>query len=161
MIKVFPELKGEDRKTLILSLSDFMDDEDYAQSNKNRAHIIEINANAFRDKVSLERDYESQVKQRWFVQGTDYRAIAKHELGHRYQYIHNIDNSTIIEIAMKSARVSTPDDLFAFLSDNLSHYSSKYIDGSEIISEVFADVFGSDEPSYFSTRFMDFLKEMV
>ena len=42
-----------------------------------------------------------------------------------------------------------------YLENNLSLYASEYEDGSEIISEVFADAFGTDNPSEFSLRFMD------
>ena len=42
-----------------------------------------------------------------------------------------------------------------YIAKNLSEYAGAFKDGSEIISEVFSDVFGSDNPSEFSLMFME------
>lgn len=41
-----------------------------------------------------------------------------------------------------------------YLEKNLSEYSSKFKDESEIISEVFTDVYNSKKPGEFSLKFM-------
>lgn len=157
---VFPELLGNDKKTLTLALSDTMNANDFASTDKSIGHIIKLNGNAFRDSKKLDKEYQNLVNDMWFVQGTDKLSIVKHELGHLYQTVHNISDESIIDLALKSSGKSNKKELFRFLNDNLSLYSGSYKDGSEIISEVFSDYFGSRTPSEFSKKFMNELIEM-
>lgn len=151
---IFPELKGNEKKSLTLLLSDTMKANDFASTDENIGHIIKLNADAFRNSEKLEMEYQKLVNDKWFVQGTDSKAIVKHELGHLYQTVHNISDDEIMKIAMNSAGIDDKKALFSFLDNNLSKYSGSYKDGSEIISEVFSDYFGSKVPSDFSKKFM-------
>jgi hypothetical protein len=157
---VFPELKGNERKPLTLSLSDTMRANDFASTEKGVSHIIKINGNAFRDSAKLEKEYQKLVDDMWFVQGTTKNSIVKHELGHLYQTVHSLSDETIIDMAMKASGINDKKTLFRFLGENLSLYSGRYKDGSEIISEVFSDYFGSKSPTNFSKMFMRELIEM-
>lgn len=144
----FPEIKNG-RKKLIISLDEYMNPDDFAITN---GHIIRINADAFRDAEVLRAEYEKLEKERWFVKGTDYHSIIKHETGHVVANLYGIDG---LEIAKKLTGINSTTELMMYLENNLSLYASEYEDGSEIISEVFADAFGTDNPSEFSLRFMD------
>ena len=157
---VFPELKGNERKPLTLSLSDTMRANDFASTEKGVSHIIKINGNAFRNSAKLEKEYQKLVDDMWFVQGTTKNSIVKHELGHLYQTVHSLSDETIIDMAMKASGINDKKALFRFLGENLSLYSGRYKDGSEIISEVFSDYFGSKSPTNFSKMFMRELIEM-
>lgn len=95
--------------------------------------------------------YESLSKEGWFVKGTDYRSIVKHETGHVVANIYGING---MEIAMDITGNSRK-EVMRYISSNLSEYAGAFKDGSEIISEVFSDVFGSDNPSEFSLRFIE------
>lgn len=59
-----------------------------------------------------------------------------------------------MEIAMDITGNSRK-EVMRYISSNLSEYAGAFKDGSEIISEVFSDVFGSDNPSEFSLRFIE------
>ena len=144
----FPKIKNG-RKKLTISLDEYMDPNDFAITN---GHIIRINADAFRDIEVLRAEYEKLEKESWFVKGTDYRSIIKHETGHVVANLYGIDG---LEIAKKITGINSITELMMYLENNLSLYASEYEDGSEIISEVFANVFGTDDPSEFSLRFMD------
>ena len=160
VLDVFPELSGTDRKPLTLILSSSMKSGDFAETRRSVSHIIYLNGNAFRDYKKLEKEYQLLVSEKWFVQGTNSTTIAKHELGHLYQSFHHISDETIVDIAVQSSGAHDKVDLFGFLKDNLSRYSGSYVDGSEIISEVFSDYFGSDNPSSFSKNFIERLLQM-
>lgn len=157
---IFPELLGNDKRPLTLSLSDMMNANDFASTDKGVGHIIKLNGNAFRDSKKLDKEYQKLVDDMWFVQGTDKSSIVKHELGHLYQTVHNISDESIVDIALKSSGMSDKKELFRFLNDNLSLYSGSFKDGSEIISEVFSDYFGNKNPTEFSKKFMRELIEM-
>ncbi|MGN0632541.1 MAG: hypothetical protein ACI4JW_01585 [Oscillospiraceae bacterium] len=160
VLNAFPELKGTERKHLTIILSETMLNNDFASTNKKHTHIIELNINAFRNAKKLEYEYNKLVDEKWFVQGSSYNSIIKHELGHLYQLIHNISDEQIVEIAMKITNIDNRKSLFSYLKANLSEYSASYKDGSEIISEVFSDFFGSKNPTYFSREFISELLKM-
>lgn len=160
IISLFPELLGDERRKLSINLSDYMDDEDYAQIRQSTPNIIDFNANAFRSKERLREDYNRQVNEKWFVQGTSYRSIIVHELGHRYQRTNGITNQQIVDIALRAGNFSTREELFRYLDTNLSQYSAAYTDGREIISEVFSDYFTNQKPSEFSKIFVDELLKL-
>ena len=144
----FPEIKSG-RKRITISLDEHMSADDFAVT---KGHIIHINADAFRNAIDLAKEYESLSKEGWFVKGTNYRSIIKHETGHVVANLYGIDG---LDIAKKITGINSNIELMAYLEKNLSLYASEYEDGSEIISEVFSDVFGTGNPSEFSLRFMD------
>ena len=155
MLKLFPELRGSIERPFTIKVVNGIENETYAETSLTWTNIIRLNANAFRSKAALEEDYRKKVEERWFVQGTDYTAIIIHETGHMFQSIHHLKNEQIIEIASRCTGIQDRKTLFNYLKDNLSEYSGNYKNGTEIISEIFADYFGSDGPSELSKRFMD------
>jgi hypothetical protein len=156
----FPELRGSNRKPFTINLSFAMADNDFAETYPNVSHIIHFNGNAFRNREKLSQEYEKLVKERWCVQGTDYHSIIYHEMGHLYQSANSISDETILDIAQKVSGSSTKKDVLSFVHANLSEYASEYPNGSEIISEVFSDYFGNQQPSEFSKQFMTELEKL-
>lgn len=143
----FPAIRSG-RKKLTISLDEHMNSDDFAITN---GHIIRINADAFRDAEVLRAEYEKLEKERWFVKGTDYRSIIKHEVGHVVANMYGLDGMEIASGITNSDRKETMN----YIAKNLSEYAGAFKDGSEIISEVFSAVFGSDNPSEFSLKFME------
>ena len=143
----FPEIKSG-RKRITISLDEHMGADDFAVT---KGHIIHINADAFRNADDLAKEYESLSKEGWFVKGTNYRSIIKHETGHVVANIYGINS---LEIAMDITG-SSRKEVMRYVSSSLSEYAGAFKDGSEIISEVFSDVFGTDNPSEFSLRFIE------
>ena len=143
--KLYPDIKTGKRKLTIM-LDDTLDSKDFAVT---RDHIVSINANAFRDTKMLAEEYAKLVEERWFVQGTDYHAIIKHELGHIISNAYNIDG---LEIAKKVSGLESTIELKEYLENILSEYSIAYDDGSEIISECFSSVFGSYKKNEFALK---------
>ena len=146
--KRFPEIKSG-KKKITISLDEYMSADDFAVT---KGHIIHINADAFRNADDLAKEYVSLSKDGWFVKGTNYRSIIKHETGHVVANLYGING---LDIAKRITGINSNIELMAYLENNLSLYASEYEDGSEIISEVFSDVFGTGNPSEFSLRFMD------
>lgn len=148
----FPELLGEGKKRLTIQLTSMQDD-DYASTNPVISHVIFINEKTYRSWAALKSSYENGLKTKWFVQGTSELAILQHEAGHLYQTIHSIPDEEIKSIAIDLLNTNS-DDLSEKLKENLSEYSSVARTGGEILSEVFAGYFGSDNPKSFILSFM-------
>jgi len=147
VMRLYPGLKTGKNK-VILELDRLMDSEDFA---KTIGHIIHINADAFRNTDLLNGEYLKAVKDKWFVQGTDYHAIVKHEIGHAVANRYNINGLEIAErITGKKGA-----NLTEFLEENLSEYSASYEDGREIISECFASVYGGSIKNEFALKFVE------
>ena len=135
------------KKRLTIRLSELLDDEDFAET---QGHIININANAFRDVDVLRKEYAKLVDKGWFVKGTDYHSIIYHELGHVVANKYQID-------ILKNAEIITGKkdaELLEFIKANLSQYAGSYVDGREIIAESFSSVFGSGN-SEFALKFIE------
>nr|DAU98177.1 MAG TPA: minor capsid protein 2 [Caudoviricetes sp.] len=135
------------KKRLTIRLSELLDDEDFAET---QGHIININANAFRDIDVLRKEYAKLVDKGWFVKGTDYHSIIYHELGHVVANKYQID-------ILKNAEIITGKkdaELLEFIKANLSQYAGSYVDGREIIAESFSSVFGSGN-SEFALKFIE------
>ena len=107
--------------------------------------------NAFRDITVLKREYAKLVEAKWFVAGTDYHAIIYHEIGHFLAEVYRIDG---LGIAKKITGIQSTPALMDYLEENLSGYAASFEDGSEIISECFASVFGSSVENDFALRFV-------
>ena len=161
MLKVYPELNADPARPFTIKIVNGLEANVFAQTTRRTSqNVVQINANAFRDGAKLSEEYGKLAADKWFVKGTDHSAIVKHEIGHMYQAIHKISDDTIVETAMRVSRQTDRKSLFRFLTENLSEYAGSYKDGSEIISEVFADYYGSKEPTEFSVAFMGALNEM-
>ena len=76
--KDFPEILDE-RNGIWLEL-DYNLGTDFATTESG--HIIHLNAVYFSNLEMMKKDYDSAVKEGRFVQGTDWRAISRHEVGH-------------------------------------------------------------------------------
>ena len=132
--ELFPDIKKGKNK-LTISLDEHMKADDFAIT---RGHIIYINADAFRDINILRKEYDKLAREGWFVKGTDYRSIIRHETGHVVANTYSIDG---LEISKKITGFSSTSELMEYLKDNLSTYASEYEDGLEIVSECFSGVF--------------------
>ncbi|MFQ9546386.1 MAG: hypothetical protein ACLR02_15375, partial [Clostridium sp.] len=150
----YPILKDK-KKPLTLKLQYYMQDEDFAQSKK---HIICINGKMLRSKEILKKYYLSLSEEKWFTANTSYRAIVKHEIGHT---IHDLYKINTIDISKKILNVESEKELFIKLKSYLSIYSSTRLDGSEILSEVFAEFYDSKKPREFSLKFMEEVDKII
>lgn len=146
--KHYPEIKKGKRK-LTIQLDETLKDADFAVTN---GHIVSINANAYRNTKLLSNEYKKAVDEGWFVGGTDYHAIIKHEIGHVVANEYKCDP---LQIAMKCSGIKSKIELMEYLESHLSKYSVSYSDGSEIISECFSSVYGSGKPTDFALKFVE------
>ena len=140
----FPAVSDE-RHKLTLAMEGNMNANDFAIT---RGRVINFNENAFRDIERLQEEYKKLVNEGWFVKGTDYKAIIHHEFGHVVAETYKIDS---LKIACEITGLSVIETL-DLVEPQLSLYATSYEDGSEIISEVFADM-STNNPSEFSREF--------
>ena len=143
----FPGL-SDDRRRLTIELSRTLDQDTFAQTH---GRIVGINIDAYRDTEFLEAEYQKLVEQGWFVKGTNSHAIIAHEMGHVVEMVFGIDPLTL---AQKVSGVNR-NEVLDFCEKNLSGYSAAYSDGTEIISECFASVFGSSERNEFALKIVE------
>lgn len=144
----YPNIKKGKRK-LTIRLDENMSADDFAETY---GHIIHINSNAFRDKSKLAEEYDKAVRSKWFVSGTDYHSIIKHEIGHVVADKYKIDG---LSVAQKVLGTKNNAEIMEYLFENMSQYSALHDDGTEIISECFANVFGSKKPLNFALQFLE------
>ena len=152
--KLYPEIKTGKRKLTIM-LDDTISSMDFAIT---RGHIVSINGNAYRNTQILAEEYDKLVEAGWFVKGTDYHSIIKHELGHVISNAYKIDG---LEIAKRITGIDSMQELMLYLEDNLSSYSGYFEDGSEIISECFASVYGSNKKNDFALQFVEECSKII
>ena len=128
----FPDV-ADARHRLTLVLDDTMDANDFAMTKGRHIHL---NADAYRNLDRLKEEYRKLVKEGWFVRGTDWRAIVHHEFGYIVANIFGID---LMEIASTvTGYEGFP--VIAYVQEILPGYAASDFDGSETISEVFADM---------------------
>ena len=142
MFSKYPELRGTDKKPFTLLLDRNMRSIDFAEVRDGAPHIMHINADAYRDKNCLRREYEKLSNEGWFVRGSSYRSVVYHEVGHMVSDIYGIDGLAVMKEVLGTD--STAEALL-WCRNNLSEYSFKS-DGSEIISEMFSAFYGSENP---------------
>lgn len=158
LLQTYPELSGTKEKPFTLKVVNGMDANDFAMTARgNDSHIIQLNANAFRDEKKLAEEYQKLVDDGWFVKGTTYRSIVMHEMGHIFQNVRKIENKEILNVACLATGLLSVKEMFSYLEKHFSAYAGSYKSGIEIISEVFSDYFSSADPSEFSKVFMDIL----
>lgn len=145
--KDFPALT-EGKKRLTIELTELIDSGVLAVT---RGHIISLNANAFRDISVLAKEYAKLEQSGWFVKGTDYRSIIRHEMGHVVAHMYGIDG---LEIAMKVTGIKDKNKLMEYVENNLSQYASVHENGVEIISECFSSVY-SGRKNKFALLFVE------
>lgn len=147
LLQKYPDV-NTGRQMLTIALDSNLRSVDFAETT---GRIIRINANAFRDTARLSVEYQKLTDAKWFVKGTDYRAVIYHEMGHVVANCYNIDSASI---AKEILGFKTNTQVLDYCFDNLSQYSSAYKDGCEIIAECFASAFNSKEKNKFALKFV-------
>ncbi len=136
----FPKLI-EGKTKLQIHNSFNMQDDDFAMTLGNKVYI---NNFAFRDKTLLANEYDKLVKEGWFVDGSDYRSVIHHELGH---VVANVYGLSSMNIAKEITGLSHKETL-KYVESNLSEYSAKDLKGLEIISEVFSGIYSGTSNNF-------------
>jgi len=115
-----------EKKGLHIMTDYTMDPDDYAITKQM---TIIINPATFRNREALEKDYAERAAENWFVMGTDYRSIARHETGHAiihalglspkqmHRIVEDIDTSTISEYAMRTDGEAIAESFSAYYSN--------------------------------------------
>lgn len=135
ILKDFPEIISNVKKPFTFQLDYFMNNDDFAEVAEGSTHIIKFNGNALRDKLKLAEEYSKLSESGFFVKGTDYHSIIHHEMGH---IIGDIRKTNSLALLKEILQTPSTTETLNWCAENLSHYSSKYLDGSEIISEAFS-----------------------
>ena len=148
----FPAV-SDGRHKLELEMSILLGAEDYAETVGRK---IKLNAAAYRDVKLLAAEYAKDVADGWFVKGTDWRAIIHHEFGHVVANVYKLDP---LKIACEITGFK-PAETLKFLERELSKYAGLKLDGSEIISEVFADI-STGKACDFSHKFYNKVLELT
>lgn len=120
-------------------------------------HVVHLNAPYFGNIGKLEQEYAESVSQGRFVRGTDWRAIARHESGHVVAALYHIDP---MEIALEIKDGFLEADILDALTDELSVYSTEFLDGREIISECFSAYY-SKVGNEFAERYVSRCKQFA
>ena len=155
ILKVYPELNNNPQLPFTIKMVNGMSANDFAMTTKSKdINIVQLNANAFRNKAKLAEEYQKLVDEGWFVEGTTYRSIIVHEMGHMYEHQNKTD---VFSICKEILGTEKNIDVLEYLAKNLSEYSSIYTDGSEIISEIFSS-FYTGKPKDFEREFIEKLK---
>ena len=160
MLRKYPELNSNPNLPFTLKVVNGMDANDFSMTTRYQdINVVQLNANAFRDKSKLEEEYDKLVKDRWFAQGTSYRSIIVHEIGHMYQRRQHLSDEDVVNIAMRVSGISDKKALFRYIESDLSRYASRYKEGTEILSEVFSSFYSGNSQSAFASDMMS-QKEM-
>ena len=148
----FPTV-ADKRHRISLGWSWTMDADDFAIT---KGRVITLNAAAFRNIKRLEEEYQKQVNKRWFVNGTNWKAIIYHEFGHVLAQELKINSLKIVCEMTGKGKLTA----LNYVQEQLSDYAGYIIDGSEIISEVFSDM-TKTKPCEFSRLFMKKVSEQI
>ena len=155
MLRKYPELNSNPNLPFTLKVVNGMDANDFAMTTRYQdINVVQLNANAFRDKNKLEEEYDKLVKERWFAHGTSYRSIIVHEIGHMYQRRRQLSDEDIVNIAMRVSGISDKKALFRYIESDLSRYASRYKEGTEILSEVFSSFYSGNSQSALASGMM-------
>lgn len=134
VINDFSEL-AQGKNKLQIHNSFNMADVDFAETKgKNK---IYINNYAFRDKQLLSDEYDRLVKEKWFVEGSSYKSIIYHELGHVVENVYGLSSKKIVNQVLICNTMSSLD----YVKLNLSKYAASRDDCKEIISEAFSSIY--------------------
>lgn len=155
LLQKYPELRGTKEKPFTLKIVNGMEANDFAMtSTGNDSHVIQLNANAFRDEKKLAEEYQKLVDEGWFVKGTTYHSIVIHEMGHMYANVHKIDGFEVAKDILNMNDASTN----LYLLSNISEYASQL--KSEVIAEVFSSYYGG-QPNQFEKDFIKYIHERM
>lgn len=144
----FPLIK-EGKKPVTIQLDENIAPNDFAVT---RNHVICINAKAFRDTKRLAEEYQKLADDGWFVKGTDYRSIIRHEVGHVVANKYELDG---LEAVKAVTGDSSNDAVIHTVRKELSEYAAFYSDGTEIISESFSGAYSSGEKDKFALKVIE------
>ena len=147
--KDFP-LIIEGRKGIVLEL-DYSMGTDFATAMFG--HIIHLNGAYFSNLEMLITEYDNAVSENRFVQGTTWRSIIRHELGHIVANKYNIKPMQVAKILLET---NSNLRVLEILADELSLYSTEYPDGREIISEAFSGYY-SNADNEFAKKFVKYI----
>lgn len=136
----------------------FDDSEDFAGTQANK---VTINGIYYNDTVFLEKSYSERVSEKYFVNGTTWKDIIFHELGH---IVCNMYKINPLDIAMDILHTNLKSEVAEYVAENLSIYAAtQYLsmvsnqmefDGSEIIAESFCAYYGKTR-NQFATKFLE------
>jgi len=141
--KDYPLIR-EGKKPVTIHLDEWIDSNDFAVT---RNHVICINANAYRDTVKLAEEYQKLVDAGWFVKGTDYRSIIRHEIGHVIEYKYELDG---LEAVKKITETKSNMEALNIVKKELSEYAA--LVDREIVSESFSGAYSSGEKNEFALQ---------
>ena len=118
---------------------------------------IFFNSMAYGDRYSLQKEYQKLANNRWFVKGTDYKALVFHEFGHIVASEYSVDSMLIAKEILGTA---TNAETLEQVKIKLSRYAADASDGSEIIAECFAAVYGG-APNDFALSFVEACDKII
>lgn len=155
MLLRYPELNNNPDLPFTIKVVNGLDANTFAQTTRySNTNVVQLNANAFRNAQKLSEEYDKLVKRNWFPQGTTYRSIVIHEIGHIIERKSKVDTLSIIKSIVGSDDYS---EIERYLVENLSEYS---VNGSSFTSEVIPEVFNAFYGSSLSNQFAaDFMAE--
>lgn len=141
VLERYHRLRGTERKRFILELNETMSPVDFAQVDSSSPHILQLNANAFRSKTALTKEYAKLADEGWFVKGTNYKSVIYHEVGHMIANVYGISGVDVVAKIIGLRKTET----IIWCRTNISEYSSMG-EGQEIIAEMFSAYFGLEQP---------------
>lgn len=142
LLDKYPELLGSSKRPFTLYLDRNMASVDFAEVKDGVPHIMHLNADAYRQKASLQAEYKKLADDGWFVSGTDHSSVVYHEMGHMVSDVYGIDGMEVMKQVLKAQNDA---EVIVWCKGNLSTYSAK-VDGSEIIAEAFSAFYGLETP---------------
>lgn len=142
----FPLIK-EGKKPITILLDESIDSKDFAVT---RNHIICINANAYRNTAMLADEYQKLVDSGWFVKGTDYRSIIRHEVGHVVENKYGLNG---LEAVKNVTGIKSDVEAMDIVGKELSDYAYG-VDG-EIVSECFSGAYSSGKKNEFALQVIE------
>jgi len=156
VLDYFPEMGN---KPIVLRLGNKMKSADFALTETNGT--IFLNADAFRDRFTLAKEYSAAVDDKKFVENTTFTGILCHELGHRFALLHpEIDYLSLAKDVVNDINLDYNGDVIDFVFENLSQYSASFDDGREIISECFSGYFGGSG-NLFALKYIEKLVKIL
>ena len=105
-------------------------------------HVITINGMYYDNSVNLQKEYSEKEREHHFVNGTSYKDIIFHELGHIVANIYRINP---LQVLKDVTGLNSNTKLMRYALQHLSNYSvTSYENNGEIIfdaGEVIAECF--------------------
>jgi len=149
---IYPEVR-EGKHNLRLEFSSLFASNDFGATDQM---VIVLNINPYRDIKLFESEVKKLAEIHYFTRGTTYHDIVVHEFGHVIANKYNINCIEIAEKILGEKNFLNRKELLDEIKRILSTYGGSRADGSEIISECFSSVYGSNPiPGDFELRFIE------